>query len=222
MEYFVVFNLILLLLFFLSRLLTSQIYLFFHKGTRNESVSTGILYIIFFPGVLVHELSHYLTAKFLFVPTGKISLFPKREGNYIKLGSVSVAQSNILKEFLIGVSPLVVGTFLIIWIVYFFLTDLSNLGVIKVILSGYCIFVISNTMYASRKDLQAALPFMVTFITLGIISIIIGIRIPEVTASWLPIFNFSKIFFLGSIYLGIPIAIDLMIILLIRFFGRMW
>jgi len=93
MEYAALFFILILLLFFLSRVLTSEIYSFFYKTTRSENFSIGILSAVLFIGVFVHEMAHFLTAKFLLVPTGKVSLFPKKDGDYLKLGSVSVAQS---------------------------------------------------------------------------------------------------------------------------------
>lgn len=222
MEYAALFFILILLLFLLSRVLTSEIYSFSYKITRSENFSISILAFVLFLGVFIHEMAHFLAAKFLLVPTGKVSLFPKKEGDYLKLGSVSVAQSNILKEFIIGAAPLVVGIISILLLVYFILQDLGGVNFLKIILSFMGIFVISNTMYVSRKDFQAALPFLVSVITLGIILIILNVRFPMVTLSFLPTIDFSRIFYMGSIYLGIPIIIDLSIIIIFRIFNRMW
>jgi len=100
--------------------------------------------------------------------------------------------------------------------------DLSGFNFLKIILSLMGIFVISNTMYASRRDFQAALPFLVAVITLGFVLIILNIRFPIVTISFLPAIDFSRIFYMGSIYLGIPIIIDLSIIIIFRIFNRLW
>lgn len=222
MEYAAFFFIVILILFFLSRLLTSEIYEFFYKVAGSENFSITILASIFFIGVFIHEMAHLITAKFLLVPTGKISLFPKKEGNYLKLGSVTIAQSNIFKEFLIGIAPLIVGIISILLVVYFMLQDLSGFNVLKIFLSLIVIFVVSNTMYSSRKDFQAALPFLVSVITLGVILIILNVRFPVVTLSFLPAIDFSRIFYMGSIYLGIPIMIDLIIIAIFRIFNRIW
>lgn len=222
MEYAALFFILILLLFLLSKVLTSEIYSFSYKITRSENFSISILAFVLFLGVFIHEMAHFFAAKFLLVPTGKVSLFPKKEGDYLKLGSVSVAQSNILKEFIIGVAPLVVGIISILLLVYFMIQDLAGFNFLKIILSLMGIFVISNTMYASRKDFQAALPFLVSVITLGVILIILNVRFPVVTLSFLPAIDFSRIFYMGSLYLGIPIVIDLSIIIIFRIFNRMW
>lgn len=222
MEYFALFNLLILALFFLSKFLTREIYSFFYKITKSENFSTNGLAFIFFPGVVVHEMSHYLTAVFLLVKTGKISLLPKREGDYVKLGSVSVEKSNIVKEFIIGASPLFSGITIILFIIYFVLQDLSGLNILKVIISLYGIFILSNTMYASRKDFQAALPFLVSIITVGIVLVILGVRFPSISLEYFPQIDLSRIFYMGSLYLGVPVIIDLTVILMLRIFNRMW
>lgn len=222
MEYAALFFLLILILFFLSRLLTSEIYKFLFTISKNESLSIKILAFIFFPGVFVHEMSHYLAAKFMFVSTGKINFLPKKEGDYLKLGSVSVAQSNFIKEFVIALAPLAVGVLVILFLVYFMLQDLDGYDFLKILLSLIFIFLVSNTMYTSRRDLSAALPFLVSVLTLGIILIILNFRFPVLDLSYLPSIDLNRIFYMGSLYLGIPILIDLIIILVFRFFDRMW
>lgn len=221
MEYFALFNLLILALFFLSRVLTSEIYSFVYQITKKENFSTNILAFLFFPGVVIHEMAHYITAKLLLVPTGKISLLPKRDGNYVRLGSVSIAKSDMFKEFLIGIAPLLVGVTLILSLVYLVIID-TGFTVVKIILSIYAIFLISNTMYASRKDFQAAIPFIASAITVGIVLFVIGFRLPAISIEWLPSIEMTEVFFAANIYLAVPILIDLAVILLLRVFNRMW
>lgn len=222
MEYAFLFFILILFLFFLSRRLTSEVFNLFFKLTKSESASIHILAIIFFPGVFVHELSHYLAAKFLFVNTGKISFFPKKEGDYVKLGSVSIEKSNFVKEFLIALAPLISGISLILLLVFLLLQDFQAFDILKIVFSIILIFLISNTMYTSRRDMQAALPFLVTVLTLGIILIILNFRFPVINYSQIPSIDLNRIFYMGSLYLGIPILIDLIVILVFRFFDRMW
>lgn len=222
MEFLVLFNLLILMLFFLSRQLTSEIYLLIYRVTKSEKISSYVLAMIFFPGVFVHEMSHLITAKILFVRVGKVSFFPKKEGDYIKLGSVSVAESNFLKEFFIGVAPLVVGILFILSSIYFLLTMHYEFKFVVSIAVLFGIFLVSNTMYASRKDFQAALPFLVTIITFGIILFVIGIRFPIISLDWLSGIQLSKVFYTASLYLIVPVVIDFAIVLILRFFNRMW
>lgn len=222
MEYAALFFLLILVLFFLSRRLTSEVFNLLYKLTKSEPASIHVLAIIFFPGVFVHELSHYLAAKFLFINTGKISFFPKKEGDYVKLGSVSIERSNFVKEFLVALAPLISGISLILLLVFLLLQDFQAFDILKIVFSIILIFLISNTMYTSRRDMQAALPFLVTVLTLGIILIILNFRFPVINYSQIPSIDLNRIFYMGSLYLGIPILIDLIIILVFRFFDRMW
>lgn len=141
------------------------------------SHDTAILvyFLLLFPGVLAHELSHWLTAKLLRVPVGKISIGPVAKGaGATRLGSVSMAKSDPVRAGLIGMAPLVTGSILILLIAYrvFGLTEASwlstgsspdqflsalrgYLSVPNFWLWVYLIFSISNAMLPSESDRQA-------------------------------------------------------------------
>ncbi len=78
--------------------------------TRRMEITMVIFSILFLPGVLLHELSHYLMAKLLRVRTGRFSLIPQRlaDGRML-MGYVETAQSDILRDALIGAAPLFSG-----------------------------------------------------------------------------------------------------------------
>ena len=92
-----------------------------------------VLYaIILFPGVLLHELSHWVTAKILGVKTGKFSVLPRSTADgSVQLGFVEYYKSrNVgpIRESLIGSAPLVTGTAVVLLIAYkvFDVTSLST------------------------------------------------------------------------------------------------
>ena len=68
----------LIVLVFLQRSLHREIQAFFLILSHNPGFTQVIFAIIFFPGVFLHELSHFLVAKLLGVQTGKFSLIPQR------------------------------------------------------------------------------------------------------------------------------------------------
>ncbi|MEI6690868.1 MAG: hypothetical protein WCL07_03920 [bacterium] len=72
-----------------------------------------ILYSIFvLPGTIVHELSHWLTAEILRVPTGQITILPTindDRGGSQNLGSVATGSTDPFRGLLIGGAPFVVG-----------------------------------------------------------------------------------------------------------------
>ena len=80
----------------------------------HPALALWIFFLIFLPGTLVHELSHWLAAKLLVVPTGSIALWPqtKSDGS-VWLGSIQVARTDPLRNSLIGLAPLISGSLLV-------------------------------------------------------------------------------------------------------------
>src|SRR4030065_996260 len=110
----------LIILYYLSRKLTSKIWIIFFKLTKSKKTSTYFYSFLYLPGIIFHEISHFLTALFLFVPVGGINLNPTFEeddkGNTksIKLGSVAIGKSDLIRGSLIGFAPFIFGITLIL------------------------------------------------------------------------------------------------------------
>ena len=95
---------------FLQRALHREIQAVFLILTRKPGLTQTIFAIIFFPGVLLHELSHFITAKVLGVQTGNFSLVPQAQPNgRLRLGYVETASGGFVRDALIGAAPLVTG-----------------------------------------------------------------------------------------------------------------
>src|SRR5574339_544265 len=106
---FLWFILMLVPLIFLQRLLHREIQSVFLIVTRNPGITMGIFSLIFLPGVFLHELSHFLMAKILRVPTGRFSLFPQSlPDGRLQLGYVETGRSDVVRDSLIGAAPLIV------------------------------------------------------------------------------------------------------------------
>lgn len=141
--------------------------------------------IIFLPGVLLHELSHFLIAAMLGVKTGEITLFPHEIGSsresHIALGSVRIRQTDFFRAVLIGIAPIIFGSISL----YFgarllteglttfdgkmvSLTDLQAWWQLKHGLLVYFLWAIANTIFPSREDVKA-LPVMAVVVGLGIV-----------------------------------------------------
>jgi hypothetical protein len=85
--------------------------------THNLEISIAIFSLLFFPGVLVHELSHFIMAKILRVKTGKISLIPRSDHNgNLRMGYVETALVDPLRDTLIGIAPLISGGLIVAYI----------------------------------------------------------------------------------------------------------
>src|SRR5258708_10781629 len=139
-------------------------------------------------------MSHFLTALFLLVPVGQIELVPVIEENGVRMGSVPIGKTDIIRRTLIGVAPILFGLAII-----FITISLPISWFIRV----YIAFEIGNTMFSSERDLEGVIPFLVFLIIVYIILYFLGVRIS------FPI-N-MELFKTADIFLLIPIGVDLLL-----------
>ncbi len=146
-----------------------------------------LYFVLLLPGILIHELSHWLAANLLGVRTGKISLWPsRRRGNQMRMGSVRVARTDPMRASLIGLAPLISGSFAIL-IIGQLILGLGDLG--EVLLNGvwgqvwesllaylqtpdfwlwlYLIFAVSNAMLPSETDRE---PWRPVILFMGLVA----------------------------------------------------
>jgi len=181
-------------LILLQRLLHREIQAVFLILTRNAQLTMGIFSFIFLPGVFLHELSHFLMAKLLRVPTGRFSLLPQSlPDGRLRLGYVETAQADMLRDSLIGAAPLFVGTAFvayvslhpldmqIVWdtlhngqanLFWLALIDLPNQK--DFYLWFYLTFVVSSTMMPSESDRHAWLELAISIGIIFAILLLIG------------------------------------------------
>lgn len=143
--------------------------------TRQLDIALTIFSILFLPGVLLHELSHYLMARLFRVPVGKFSLIPQPlPDGKLRLGYVETASTDILRDAIIGAAPLITGS---LFVAYAGLVHLNFAKIWGQLSSGeissfvdafaqmskqsdfwiwfYVIFVVSSTMFPSVTDRRA-------------------------------------------------------------------
>jgi hypothetical protein len=181
-------------LIFLQRILHREIQAFFLILTRRPAATQIIFALIFFPGVLLHELSHFLAAKLLGVRTGRFSIFPQPLPNgRLRLGYVETESGGSVRDAIIGAAPLVTGCLFVAWaaisrLVMLPLWDFLRggnwtifwmalrvvLGVPDFWLWFYLIFVVSSTMMPSASDRGAWLPVGLFAGGLVIVVILVG------------------------------------------------
>lgn len=207
----------LFILFLLSKTLTNLLFEFFYKTTRNKKLSIYLMSVLFLPGTLIHEISHAIMAACIFVPVGKMELWPRLIGNNLKLGSVEVGKTDPFRRILIGTAPFIFGTALLIGI--FFFASQENLfnHNLSVIVISYLVFEIGNTMFSSRKDMEGALEIILAFILLSIIFYLIGFRLPALSPDIIfsnPVIN--EALQKASIYLLFPVGIDFILISILK------
>ncbi len=167
--------------------------------THRSDFSLAIFSLLFFPGVLLHESSHYLMARVLGVRTGRLSLIPRPlEDGRVQLGYVETARTDILRDALIGIAPLLSGGVMVAY------AGMVRLGLsepwLSVVSSDpnkmseflrriyqssdfwlwfYLIFTISSTMMPSRSDRRAWLPVSI------VIALLIGVGVIGGVGPWI-------------------------------------
>src|SRR5574340_470880 len=78
--------------------------------TGDPGCAVRLLFYLLLPGIFLHEASHYVTARLLFVRTGGINVGIGPAGRKsVSLGSVTIQRSDPVRTSLIGVAPFVVG-----------------------------------------------------------------------------------------------------------------
>lgn len=93
-----------------QRWLHREIQYLFLLLTRRPAFSLGLFSLLLFPGVVLHELSHYLMARLTGVKTGRVSLLPGvMPGGKLRLGYVETYGADVVRDSLIGVAPLLAG-----------------------------------------------------------------------------------------------------------------
>jgi hypothetical protein len=119
-------------------------------------------------------------AKLLFVPVKQFELIPKYSGsNNVKLGSVTIAVSDPIRNIVIGIAPLLFG--LCILISSFLLVNNFQPEFTALFLTAwaYGIFQISTTMFLSDADLQGAWKVGLVILILGIGYYFYNLPVPD-------------------------------------------
>lgn len=223
----------LLPLVYLQRFLHREIQAVFFLVTRNAQLALGLFYILFFPGVLLHELSHLIMAKILGVRTGDFSLVPRAlPDGRLQMGYVETEDVDIVRDSLIGLAPLIAGMSFVAYVgIYRFHFDMlldhvanrrldmfwagfaSLPSVQDFYLWFYFAFAVSSTMIPSDSDRTAWLPLGV------LMGLLISLAVFSGAGEWL-LDNLAPLLdnFLGSASLLLGISNLLHLILFVPAF----
>jgi hypothetical protein len=191
---FLWFLLMLLPLVFLQRFLHREIQAVILLLTRNIQLTIGLFSVLFFPGVFLHELSHFLMARVLGVRTRGFSLIPQSlDDGRLQLGYVETEKTDVLRDSLIGLAPLIAGTLFVAYagIYQMQLHTLWNVlrdGQVELFWMGlgllpnvpdfylwfYLTFTVSSTMLPSESDRLSWLPLGLWIAVLLVLAIFSG------------------------------------------------
>jgi len=181
-------------LILLQRLLHREIQAVFLILTRDARLTMGVFSFIFLPGVFLHELSHFLMAKILRVPTGQFSILPQPlPDGRLQLGYVETAKADIVRDSLIGAAPLIAGTLFVAYVSIYpldmrVLWDTLRNGQLNLFWMGvntlprtrdfylwfYLAFAVSSTMMPSESDRHAWLELAISVGVIFAIALLIG------------------------------------------------
>ena len=188
------FMITLLPLVFLQRLLHRKIQAVFLILSRSPEFTITFFSVIFLPGVLLHEFSHYLMAVILGVDAPRFSIIPQvLSDGRLQLGYVETDKTDIIRDSLIGAAPLIAGG---LCVAYLSVTRLDLIPLRDVLRNGqlnlfwlgitllpkvkdfplwfYLVFTISSTMLPSRSDRNAWLPLSLTLVVLLALAVAAG------------------------------------------------
>jgi hypothetical protein len=98
-------------LLFLSKWINRHLQGVGYLLSGDGQIALLLYFLVILPGVLVHELSHMASALILRVPVRRLSIGPrlKGRGSQASLGSVDIADTDVLRASLIGLAPLIAG-----------------------------------------------------------------------------------------------------------------
>lgn len=220
----------LVLLVFLQRWIHAHLHGVSLLLTGRPEWAVIVYAVILFPGVFLHEASHWLAATLTGVRTGGVSLLPRRQPDgTLQLGYVEYYKGRTLgpfRESFIGAAPLIAGTAVILLIGYrvFGVTSLADAvqtGDISTLADSmaeliatpnffvwlYLLFAIGNAMLPSKSDRHAWPAFLLwmSALTIGAAFLTRGTALLDNLAQ--PV---ATLFGYLAVALGIAIAVDLL------------
>ncbi len=223
----------LLPLLWVKRWITTHLQELSLRWTGDPDVALILYFVVVLPGVVIHELSHWLVALALGVRVRRLSLGPARKGRggRVSLGSVQVGGTDPVRAGLIGLAPLLGGSAVILGIGYWIL----GVGELGPIFAGqgmaglwagvrqivqvadfwlwlYLIFAISNAMLPSESDVAAIRPVLIFLAIVAVILLDVS-GVPAIPAGVMRVAN-GIAGYLASAF-GLTLAVDALFVLLI-------
>ena len=217
-------------LLLLQRSLHREIQAIFLLITRRADIAIMLFSILFLPGILLHEGSHYLTARLLGVRTGRFSVLPRPLGDgRLQLGFVETEKADPIREAIIGVAPLLAGGAFVAYagLVQMGLLEIWELWVgggleeLAVLLPSlysqpdfwlwfYLTLVVSSTMMPSASDRRGWVPLLL------FIAFLFGVAVLAGAGPWM-LANLAEplamIFLAMAVVFGVSVLVHAVLLL---------
>lgn len=140
-------------IFLFSRLSLQKSYYLLKKILKSDRLIVIFISILYFPGTVIHEFSHYIAALLLNLHPREMQLFPVIEGRKVKLGHVLYEKhpDDFIRSILVGIAPFF-GAILSLWII---IQSKLFPGIVwwQTLIFGYLILTITANMFSSKQDL---------------------------------------------------------------------
>lgn len=211
----------LLLIFLTSRNVFQSIFTLLFLLTRSQKISVSLISLFFFPGTVLHELSHLLTAEVLRVKTHGMEFSPVYQNGRLKMGSVRVSQSDPIRQFFIGIAPFVMGvaalvSLLFLYTRYFTVYSAfqSGQGVLILFFLLLFVFIITNTMFSSKKDMEGVMGLVVLAVVVIIAFFILGLHPERVFYLLVENKYWQNSSRSVALFLAVPLTINIIVILI--------
>jgi hypothetical protein len=223
----------LLPLVWVKRLITRMLHELSMRWVGDADVALTLYFVVVLPGVVVHELSHWLMAKLLGIRVSRPAIGPVRRGRSkrVTLGSVRIGKADWLRASLIGLAPLLGGTAIIL-LIGLLVLDVGNLAEIAMAqgLEGiaatleqamqvpdfwlwlYLVFSVSNSMQLSEADMSSVRPVLLFLGFSAAILLIVG-GVPNIPEEVVRGVN-SIAGYLATAF-GLSLAIDGLVVLVL-------
>lgn len=142
-----------------------------------------LAWLIFWPGIVLHEASHWVVAHLLGLHPSRLRVWPERRGKLVRMGYVDFRAGGPLRDSLVGLAPFLTGCAVLLGVaarVFSFDEQMGWRGAVQSVLGSlhqadlwllfYLIFTVSNGMMPSASDRQAwsSLLLYMSLVTAGL------------------------------------------------------
>ena len=202
-----------LLLTWMSRQVSLRVQAVIYYLSGWAELASVVLFLLWLPGIFLHESAHWLAARAVGLRTGRFRVWPVRQGKFIGLGSVSVERSDIWRESLVGVAPLLAGNGAIAWVGWhFFATPVlvdalaagelalaaasfwQSLGTADGLVWAYLVFAVGNSMLPSSSDREPFKAVLLYTLFAGLLYCAVGLPLAPLQSllrSAIPLFELT-------------------------------